>query len=303
MALENFALSLGPLLFNWPPEQFRDFYFRIADEADIDTVYLGETVCTKRRAFNAPFYPKIIERLQAADKQIILSSLQLVMDTKDMASLTDTTALADEFLVEANDLSACSQLAGKPHALGPSINIYNETTLRYFEKEGATRVSLNAELPSDTLKILTSSASCALEVQVFGRLPLAISARCFHARAHRLAKNGCQYICDRDPDGLTVNTLDDQPFLAINGLQTLSYTYVNLLAEIPDLMEMGIRNFRLSPHTADMVKTANLYRARAAGRISGREATERLQKMVPNADFSNGFFHGQAGFETIPAFT
>ncbi|MET3221923.1 hypothetical protein ABIF35_002710 [Bradyrhizobium japonicum] len=26
-------LSLGPVLYNWAPERWRDFYFRIADEA------------------------------------------------------------------------------------------------------------------------------------------------------------------------------------------------------------------------------------------------------------------------------
>ena len=34
-------LTIGPLLFHWPAERKRDFYFRIADEAPVDTVYLG----------------------------------------------------------------------------------------------------------------------------------------------------------------------------------------------------------------------------------------------------------------------
>ena len=45
------ALTLGPILFNWKPERRRDFYFRIADEAPIDCVYLGEVVCSKREPF------------------------------------------------------------------------------------------------------------------------------------------------------------------------------------------------------------------------------------------------------------
>ncbi len=35
------SLTLGPVLFNWPAETWRDFYFRIADEAPVDIVYLG----------------------------------------------------------------------------------------------------------------------------------------------------------------------------------------------------------------------------------------------------------------------
>ena len=41
-------ISLGPVLFNWQPEAWRDFYFRIADEAPVGTVYVGETICSKR---------------------------------------------------------------------------------------------------------------------------------------------------------------------------------------------------------------------------------------------------------------
>jgi collagenase-like PrtC family protease len=45
-------LTLGPLLFNWPAERWRDFYARIADEAPVDRVVLGEVVCSKRQPFH-----------------------------------------------------------------------------------------------------------------------------------------------------------------------------------------------------------------------------------------------------------
>ena len=52
MALETDThpgdVTLGPVLFNWAPEAWRDFYFRIADEAPITTAYLGEVICSKR---------------------------------------------------------------------------------------------------------------------------------------------------------------------------------------------------------------------------------------------------------------
>ena len=38
-------LTLGPVLFNWTPEAWRDFYLRIADEAPVDTVCIGDKVC------------------------------------------------------------------------------------------------------------------------------------------------------------------------------------------------------------------------------------------------------------------
>ena len=40
------ALTLGPVLFNWSAERKRDFYFRMADDAPVDVVYVGEVVCS-----------------------------------------------------------------------------------------------------------------------------------------------------------------------------------------------------------------------------------------------------------------
>jgi hypothetical protein len=49
-------LTLGPNLFNWAPDKWRDFYFRIADEAPVSVVYLGETICSKRAPLFAEHY-------------------------------------------------------------------------------------------------------------------------------------------------------------------------------------------------------------------------------------------------------
>ena len=63
-------LTLGPVLFNWAPERWRDFHFRMADEAAIDTVCLGEVVCAKRRPLFAPHFAAVAERYENAGKEI-----------------------------------------------------------------------------------------------------------------------------------------------------------------------------------------------------------------------------------------
>ena len=68
----NTTLVMGPVLFNWTPEDWRDFHFRMADEADVDVVCVGEVVCSKRAPFFEPYMADVIERLLAADKQVIL---------------------------------------------------------------------------------------------------------------------------------------------------------------------------------------------------------------------------------------
>ncbi|MCF6215867.1 MAG: U32 family peptidase [Emcibacter sp.] len=296
--MKSGKLSLGPLLFHWDNNKIRDFYFAIADEAPIDHIYLGEVVCGKRMA-GKNYLPEVIDRLERAGKKIILSSLMLVLDDRDMAATRDITAMAKDYLIEGNDLSAVSLLQDQDHAIGPFINIYNEASLKYYEDRGAIRISLPPELPAASLRALAKEAKAELEVQIFGRLPLAISARCYHARAHKIHKDGCQYVCEKDPDGLTVDTMEGQRFLAINGLQTLSYSYCNLMAELPELCAMGIQNFRLSPHDVNMVKISQLTRDFLDEKISLDQANHLLEAEMIAPCFSNGYYHDVAGLKQI----
>lgn len=298
-------LNLGPVLFNWPPEEKRDFYFKVADEAPVDAVCVGEVVCSKRSPFFDPYLPEVVERLQSAGKEVVHSTLALIMTAREMDALR---ALAGEtdFFVEANDVSCAALLAGRPHAIGPFVNVYNEGTLSYLVRKGAVRVSLPGELSGRSLAALAKADGGAeLEVQVFGRLPLAISARCYHARSHNLHKDGCEYVCAEDADGLALETLDNEPFLALNGTQTMSHSFCNLVRELGELRDMGIACFRLSPHTTDMVAVAEVFRDVLDGREEGEAAAARLAELVAGrvdgAPFSNGYYHGGKGVELVSA--
>lgn len=287
-------LTLGPVLFNWKPEQLRDFYFRIADEADVDSVHVGEVVCSKRSPFFAPHIPEVVARLAAAGKEVVLSSLALIMNERELREARELAG-GEGWLVEANDISVASMMGGKPFVVGPLVNVYNEGTLAYLESIGAIRACLPAELPAEVIATLVKSAKCEIEVQAFGRLPLAISARCYHARSRNLAKDGCQYVCAEDPDGMAVDTLDDEPFLAVNGTQTMSYHYLSLLSELETLRRSGVRRFRLWPQAVDMVAVAALFRRVLAGSVAPAEAADQLADLCPRAEFANGYIHGREG--------
>lgn len=189
------ALTLGPLLFHWPAERWRDFYFSIADEAPLDCVHLGEVVCVKRQPFTAKYLPEVIERLTAAGKQVVLSSLALAMSERESDAVAALVEGAGDMLVEVNDLFAGARLKGRPHVVGPFVNCYNEGTLAFLAGNGAVRVALPAELPGPSIERLAATGLAEIEVQAFGRLPLALSARCYHARSRGLSKDGCQYVC------------------------------------------------------------------------------------------------------------
>ncbi len=295
-------ITLGPVLFNWPADKWRDHHFRIADEADVDVVHVGEVVCAKRMPFFEEVLPEVVERLTAAGKEVVFSTLALVMNRAERKAVEAVCAMADEALVEVNDISALSRLAGRPHIVGPFVNVYNETTLDWFARRGARRVCLPPELGGEAIRTLTAAAreaGTATEVLVFGRMPLALSARCYHARAHNLPKDGCQFVCEKDHDGMDLKTLDGESFLAVNGIQTMSHACLNLAGEIGTLKEMGVEAVRLSPHDCDMVEVAATFRDLAEERIDEAEAMARLGALGLPFPFANGYFHGKPGAEWI----
>ena len=289
-------LTLGPVLFNWAPERWRDFYFRIADEAPVSTVYLGEVVCFKRAPLFDDYFEAVAERLKTAGKTVVRSTLAEVMSKQERQMIEDVCA--EDNMVEANDGSALLRLRGRPHHAGPFINVYNERTLAVLAAGGVCNVCLPPEMPATAIRAFCPEAAklgVSLEVQVFGRIGLALSARCYHARAHGRTKDSCQFICNVDPDGMTLRTLEDKPFLTVNGIQTMSHDYLNLAAELAELQDMGVTRFRLSPHSCDMVAVAAIFRDALDRRIDAKEAAGRLDGLKIEAPFSNGFYYGKPG--------
>lgn len=291
-------LTLGPLLFHWPVDKKRDFYFRVADEAPIDTVYLGEVVCSKRAPFFEDHYAVVAERLMKAGKTVVFSSLAEVMIPRER-KMTAGLCEMEEFEVEVNDASALYHKRGKPHRIGQYFNAYNEETLAYLATGGATHIALPAELPRGSLAVLSAQAASHnvnLEVQVYGRVGLALSARCYHARAHDRVKDNCQFVCENDPDGMLLKTLSGAEFLCVNGVQTLSYACLNLVHDLSDMMAMGLRYFRLSPHDCDMVMVARIFADVLAGHLSAADAQAQLEETGLQAPFADGFYHGREGY-------
>ena len=289
------VLSLGPVLYLWDGPKWRDFYFRIADEAPVDYVTLGEIVCSKRLHFTEPYTAQVIDRLEAAGKRLQLASLAMVTLERESQHVR-AMAAGGILPVEANDLSALHLLNGRPHAVGPLVNVYNAATARLLASRGAQSVCLPPELPMESVAaIIAGAPDVAFEIFAFGRMPLAISARCAHARSKGLVKDNCQFICADDPDGLPVRTLAGQPFLALNGVQTVSHTCQSLIADLAGLAAIGVRRIRLSPQDCDMVAVARIHQDVLSGRCGADEGLSRLRETYPGVPFSNGFHHDRAG--------
>ncbi len=287
-------LTLGPLLYLWEGETWRDFYFRIADEAPVEAVTIGEVVCSKRSHFMAPFVGEVSERLRRAGKSVRLASLALVTLSREERAVHQLAE--QDLMVEVNDLSALPALAGRRNAVGPLVNVYNAATARFLAAQGADTICLPPELPLGSIREIARGApEIDFEVFAFGRVPLAMSARCAHARVKGNTKDNCQFVCREDPDGLTVRTLDGQNFLALNGIQTMSHTCQALTGEIATLQAAGVSGFRLSPQECDMVAVSSVYERLVNGHLDAEDARHLLGEIYDRAPLSNGFVYAEPG--------
>jgi len=288
-------LALGPILYFWNRDDVEAFYRQVA-EWPVDTVYLGEAVCAKRRSMQLEGWLAIGEMLSAAGKDVVLTSLALIEAESELLGLR---RIADNgrFMLEANDWAAVQLLAGAgPFVAGPHLNCYNGETLALLAEQGAGRWVMPVELSGATLGDLQRQRPAGMETEVFafGRLPLAFSARCFTARAEGLPKDDCQLRCADYPDGLLLRAQDERDFLAVNGIQTQSAAVSDLLAALPEMAGMGVDVVRLSPRSRQMEDVVAAFRRVVDGRADAAEAAAELEARL-NVSACNGYWYGGAG--------
>jgi O2-independent ubiquinone biosynthesis protein UbiV len=288
-------LALGPLQYFWPRGRVLAFYESVRTWP-VDIVYLGETVCSKRRELRFDDWLAVGESLAAAGKSVVLSTLALLEADSERLTLRRQVKQG-RFPMEANDATALGLLAGRPFIAGPHINTYNPGTLAELAELGAVRWVAPVELTRDTLAALHEARPAGLEteVMVFGRLPLTFSARCFTARAHNRPKDACELACRDDPAGLPLATRDGQEFLTINGIQLQSAEPVNLLGEMSALRDLGVEVLRISPEPEGTEAVVRAFRSCADGRLDADEAMARVSGLYPG--FCDGYWHGGAGMD------
>lgn len=289
-------LSLGPISYYWPKDKVDDFYAMAAD-APVDIVYLGETVCGKRNQLDFDDWLAIGERLEAAGKEVVLSTLALLEAESELIRLR---AICDHgrWLVEANDMGAVNLLQGRPFAVGHSVNVYNDRALALLARQGCRRWVLPVELTRDTLAEMQRLRPDGVETEVlgYGRLPLAYSARCFTARARNLPKDDCRFACIDDPDGLLVSTRDEHRFLALNGIQTQSARTLNLLPELERMRALGVDILRIGPQADRTDEVIDLFHRAIIGALDLTEASTALERLMPTGA-CDGYWYGGAGME------
>ena len=295
-------LALGPVLYAWSRRALIDFYERVAD-SPVDIVYLGETVCSRRRELRREDWLDLAAALASAGKEVVLSTLALMETEAELRSLEKFADNA-RYLVEANDIAAVPVLSrrGLPFVAGPHLNAYNASTLALLARLGARRWVMPIELSRASLAQNLAQQKTGIETEIFilGRMPLAFSARCFTARRLGLEKDTCADACRNDPDGLLLSTRDGEEFLVLNGIQTQSAAVCNLAAEIPDLRALGVGSVRVSPQSSGCFDILALARNALDEALAAGEAAARIDALLPGTP-CNGFWHGRPGAEQVAA--
>jgi len=320
---QHIKLSVGPLLFGWPETKVNDLYLELAGNPDVDILYLGEVVCSKRMIAGIEPIVRLADELKNCGKEIILSTLAMPCNEHELQAIRDLISAAGErhLAIEANDMSAVSiaSEAGVAFVAGPHLNVYTPYALQRLSTLGAMRVVPPMELPPQDIPSIFNkrgqvlngappdsvSDSCAIqdltpfiEVEYFahGKLPLTFSARCYTARARNLSKRTCHHTCFMDPDGIEMRSLDHEGFTTINGIQIMSHRPFTVLDHVQELRQLGVGVLRISPQHEHMTDIIHRFRAVADGMQDGREALIGLAGDSPlQQQFCNGYYHGKQG--------
>jgi collagenase-like PrtC family protease len=295
-------LSLGPILYFWPRETIEQFYQQMSD-SPVEVIYLGETVCHKRRSFKAAEWIELARQLGASGKQVVLSTLALIEAGSELGGVK-RLCRNGELLVEANEMGAVQLVSEQklPFVGGATLNIYNAQTLKHLVGLGLRRWVMPVELSRDSLAdILTDANRLAIdggvetEVFSFGHMPLAYSARCFTARHHNLPKDDCQLKCIDYPEGLPMHSQEGEEFFTLNGIQTQSGRIQHLLPHWRSLSDLGVDFMRISPqpqHTLEVIQ--RYHRA-----ISGEEGIDTDVDAMLTSPACDGYWLNKPGMEII----
>lgn len=300
-------LSLGPVLFFWSEQALDQFYQQVATWP-VDIVYLGETVCSKRRSYGYAKWLQTAKMLADHGKQVVLSTMALLEAESELKTLRRFCE-QDEFWVEANDLAAVHLRTQNhlPFTCGPHINIYNAATLSLLANQGMQRWVMPLELSASSLQQILEDTRARYpqttaqnEVFAYGHLPLALSARCFTARAHNLPKDQCDLVCQQYPQGLRVDTqeagADQTRVFTLNGIQTMSGHCQDLFAALAQMQSLGVDVVRLSPYP-NMQDMVHVW----AEQIHNPDAGTTLPAYLPEHQDTrcNGYWHERPGMDQI----
>ena len=287
-------LAIGNILYFWEKQQLDGFYQQ-AKTSSADVIYIGESVCSKRREFKLEDWITLGKEIEACGKQVVLSSLAL-LEAKSELSMLKKVCDNQNFLVEANDFGAVQLLheLGLPFVAGSALNIYNQHDLAYLYKQGMQRWVMPVELSKDwlinirhELQLLNINDKFEIEVYGYGHLPLAYAARCFTARSENKPKDQCELCCIKYPKGREVKSQEGYTLFNINGIQTLSGKAPSLINDLSN-MQGFVDIVRINPSSLESLTWLTLFKHNMQGKAP-----------ISLDGYCNGYWHKIEGMACV----
>jgi len=295
-------LSLGPAPTTWGKSELKKFYEKVA-QCEVDTVFAGETICSKRDVLSIGDYEGIVKILKDGGKKVYLSSLALVATEDEFARIEELIPVFDG--IEANTIGILNlfeknepAVQGKDLIIGPYLNIYNWKAAEYLKKFDPERLIAPFEIPHESISDIIDKANISMEILGWGYLPTAISWRCYSARSVGRSREDCNKVCFSHPEGMLLRTVDGDDLFFINGLQVLSAKTFCLIEHLELLDSMKVGHLRIEASKEHTPEIIEIFHKALSREIDPAEAAKKLSPFAAHG-LCNGWFWKEPGWKYV----
>ena len=284
-------LSLGPLQYFWPRERMLAFYRDVATWP-VDVVYLGETVCSKRRELGTRDWIALADDLAGSGKQIVLSSLALIEAESELGALRRQIDRG-AYWIEANDLSAVQLCRERRNALrrraiaerlqpsgAGAADGRRIAALGAGRRTGPRADRRTARRAGAPTGWRCRNSKCWRGAGCRWRGRHAASPRARWMSARTIAASAASTI----PTACRWRRATADALLRINGIQVQGEEVTDLAPEMPALRALGVDLLRIQPQAEGMDDVLRHFQ-RALGSPTP----------VPHFGHRNGYWHGEPG--------
>jgi len=299
------SIALGPAPYSWGKERLIKFYSEEVPSLDVESVYIGDHVCSRRSMLSVEDLKPIVAKLKDKGKKVFLATLALATNNEDSESILKYCELFDG--LEANMIGYLNLLKrpelngeNKELILGSYLNIYNWRSASFLKKYNPTRLVPAHELPLDSIADMAEKSDIPIEMPVWGRVSTALSWRCYTARASEKNREECALVCLEHPEGMLLKSIEEEDLFMVDGAQVLSAKINCLIEHLPTLEANGVKYLRIVPDLNHTTEIVNVFKEVLAGRLDPRQGYEKLKAYAPQG-LCNGWLWGKPGWEYVAA--
>lgn len=224
---------------------------KIALKYGADAVYVGGmSLSLRANAINFSF-EELKEGVDFAHKlnKKVYVTVNIVMHNQELKEIDGYLKKLSEIGVDAIIVSdPCIFKYAKKYGieihLSTQQSALNYETVKFFEKQGVTRVVLARECSRENIKLIKEKTNVEIETFIHGAMCAGISGRCVMSNflTNRDAnRGGCSQICRWDFDLLDENKniiKGDKPF-------TFCAKDLMMIDNIKDMIDLGISSFKI----------------------------------------------------------